>query len=342
MARAKARGYKQLQYYISPFLHSHGLHLVVGPDRVGKTTYTLQMLGVAAPGGEGDVVRWLSFPKMLPPIDSIWYVDLLRGAQDVHSDLERLGVKGLNVLTQEDIIAGRGSNADAVKGPIATAEVFEGIRRRAGEKLPPIIVIDGISLLIPASKDAQHLAEAEWYRDLHRHYLAGGGCLIGVQTYAKSGKIPGVSGTPGTYATAGSIASLTELGYSRSKKMPNKRMVTITGRKFEGRRFELEFIAPGFLVPLLGADTDRKPEDLQNIGEVARGGEISLVALRLMSSSSGQMFSRKDLVAHCEELKIRYSAVDRWIAACKSTGHVEVVTYGLMRFNVALDKRTLQ
>ena len=333
-----------MRYFISPFLNSHSFHLIVGDARVGKTTFALQTAAMLLPGAErppempdGKTYAWGQFPfgARLAPEESVWYVECLRLRHDVVRKCQLLGVPvndgsgsggGIYAATIDEIVDARGTHGD--ESTPTFAEVLKYVTTQNHGVRPAILIIDGISMILPSGKEKQHEDEARWFRDAARQYFKSGGTLIGVQMHKKgTGYV-----VPGTHALSGSLSSVVEVKLpSKKKTQPNYRVIEITGSSFPRRSMTLEFLRSGALAPVVGS-VEIDPFDGQVVGEemplsVEMGRLIESMAVGLSAKDSEMRFQVAELAEICEEkgLSSRRS-VFRWLIIAKLSKRVMITS----------------
>ncbi len=333
-----------MRYFISPFLNSHSFHLIVGDARVGKTTFALQTAAMLLPGAErppdmpdGKTYAWGQFPfgARLAPEESVWYVECLRLRHDILRKCQILGIctdntlggtQCLNVATIDDIVEARGSHGD--ESTPSFAEVLKYVTTQNHGVRPAILVIDGISMVLPSGKEKQHEDEAKWFRDAARQYFKSGGTLIGVQMHKKGTG----QAVPGTHALSGSLSSVIEVKpHGKRKSQPNHRVIEITGSSFSRRALTLEFLRSGALAPVVGS-VEIDPFDGQVVGEEMplspeMGRLIESMAVGLSVKDSEMRFQVAELAEICEEkgLSSRRS-VFRWLIIAKLSKRVMITS----------------
>ena len=164
----------------------------------------------------------------------------------------------------------------------------------------------------------------ERLREIDRDYLSKGGCLIGIQTFSKSGKIPGIQETPGTHFLNSFVASVTELSI---RKQATLRLVTIGGR-FPRCSMVLEFVDPGRLQiaklePIVEMDTDEQRFKLVQVDVKGTQQKILEISIQLSLRDTEKEFARTELVLICEQQGISRATVDRWVKKMKDSGSVK-------------------
>lgn len=302
------------RYYLSPFLKSHSLHLIVGPRNSGKTTYALQMLAYPYFGGtEAD--PWVQFERSMP--ETIWYVDLIRPRENVMSQVAQLGLaqpdpgsRTLHVLTYDQITDARPEPNR--KDPIRFADILQHIAATSQGELPLILIIDGFSVLLMPPKDvSQSSWEKERLAEIDQTYLRQGGCLVGIQTHTKAGRIPGVE-LPGTHILSHFISSVTEI----TKTKRERRKVMIEGEKLS-RSMYLEFDYAGRLRPASDLDVNGK------VRSKTTDAELLQIAIDLSLGHPRAEFERSDLIELAESrVNASSSTVDRWMKRGRTNGTI--------------------
>jgi hypothetical protein len=331
-----------MRYFISPFLNSHSFHLIVGDARVGKTTFALQTAAMLLPGAvrppempDGKSYAWGQFPfgGRLAPEESVWYVECLRLRHDVVRKCQTLGIPtddasggALRLVTVDEIVDARGTHGD--ESTPTFAEVLKYVTTQNGGVRPAILIIDGISMILPTSKEKQHEDEAKWFRDAARQYFKSGGTLIGVQMHKKgTGSV-----VPGTHALSGSLSSVVEVRlHGKKKTHPNYRVIEITGSSFSRRTLTLEFLRSGALASVVGG-VEVDQFDGQVVGEEMplspeMGRLIESMAVGLSAKDQEMRFQVAELAEICEEkgLSSRRS-VFRWLTIAKLSKRVMITS----------------
>lgn len=322
------------RYYISPFLKSHALHLVVGQPRTGKTTYTLQMLmespSNSSPGAVGSGVLtspFVGFERAQMP--SAWFVDLVRPRKQVLEQIKKLGfgqddqqARSLRVLTSEQIVEAKPTSNQ--KDPITFNDIVGRISRETANELPPIIVVDGFPRLLvsPAREIPQATWEYDRLKEIDQTYLQKGGCLIGVGTYGKAGRVSEAAVMSSTLNTF--TSSLTEITQVRR----DRRKVTVEGQTFAKRSTMCAFNRMGLLEVAAVDNTDA------NYTKLTKDAQILSVAIDISLEQPGLVFKRDTLIDRARiELGIERATVDRWMRKCRDNGTLKVVDWGTYQLN---------
>lgn len=305
------------RYYLAPFLKSHSLHLIVGPRMSGKTTYALQML--AYPYFEGQEVNpWAQFERTNMP-ESIWYVDLIRPRENVLSQISQLGLaqpdpnqRTLHVLTYDQVLEIRPEPNR--KDPIRFSDILHRISIATHGEMPPILIIDGFSLLLmsPSKEISQVQHEKDKLAEIDQLYLSQGGCLIGVQTHTKQRHVPGIE-LPGTHVLSHFVSSVTEV----IKTKRERRKVTIEGDKLSQVSMYLEFDYAGRLKTASDLDPHGK------VRSTTTSHDLLQMAIDLSMANPGVVFRRKDLIDMATTANITSITVDRWIKKNRLTGSLK-------------------
>ena len=312
--------------YLSPFLTSHALHLIIGNSLSGKTTYALQMMTQHLRTEPAEAHPWVQFSRGEMP-EEVWYVDLTAPREDVLDQVRRLGlgepgteIRRLKVLSDREILEIRPESAR--REPITFQDILTRIGVTTGGKLPQILIVDGFSLLFASngSRDNQAGYERAQLREIENSYLIHGGCLVGIHMSTKLHRIPGTEHVMKAY-----LSSLTEL--STVKSDSHKRKAVITGKNFSPRSMMIEFDDVGRFQLAIDATEDPAKRSIQV------DDEIQDSAIELSFRVPEVEFKRGDLVKALESKEIARTRVDRWIKRNRSTGAIREGRYGWYTLN---------